>query len=171
MTRDDHDKNLIIRVKEDTDNVLPSAASVAVLNLLRLSRFAERKDFSEAARKTLNAAVSGIKKHPTAAPQMLVSMGFAMADPVQVVIAGSGDGESTRQMLKAARSAVVPGKTVMLVDGDDNRKRVAKRLPFSENIKMINGEPAAYVYVQNQCKAPVTDAVALKKLLGPSGTG
>ena len=36
MTATDQDPNLILRVKEDMDNVEPSASSVAALNLLRL---------------------------------------------------------------------------------------------------------------------------------------
>jgi len=165
MTRDAHDKNLIIRVKEDTDNVLPSAASVTALNLLRLSRFNDREDFSAVAEKTLRAAFPGIRKHPTSAPQMLVALGFSMTKSIQIIIAGPDDSKNTRSMLKIARSAIIPGKTVLLVDGSDTRKMLAKNRPFIENIHMVKAKSTAYVCFENYCKEPVTDPDALKRLL------
>ncbi len=55
MTAMDQDTHLLLRVKEDTDNVEPSASSVAALNLLRLAQYTDRKDYQEMAEKTLKS--------------------------------------------------------------------------------------------------------------------
>lgn len=165
MTRAGHDRSLILRAKESTDNVVPSAASVTVLNLLRLSRFSNRTGFSKAARHIMKATLSDVKKNPAAAPQMLVALGYDMAEPVQVIIAGNAVSNTTREMLAISREALIPGKIVMLVGGDRHRKSLAKHLPFVENVEPIQGKPAAYVCVGTLCKEPVTQPRALRMLL------
>ena len=59
MTGPEHDKNLILRVKDDSDSVIPSPGSVAIRNLLRLFRITGRMDFAQAAEKTIEAILSG----------------------------------------------------------------------------------------------------------------
>ncbi|MBL7179203.1 MAG: hypothetical protein ABIK98_16595 [Pseudomonadota bacterium] len=98
MTHTKHDRHLILRVKEDSDTPIPSAGSVAALNLLRLSRFTHRPDFSNAAEKTMTAFGSRINNYPQFSPQMLVSMIFAYSNPVQIV--GDRTSQQTRSMLK-----------------------------------------------------------------------
>ena len=74
-----------------------------------------------------------------------------MARPVQIIIAGTGDAENTRLMLETVRTAVIPGKTVMLVDGPDTRKKLAKRRPFIENVGMIQGKPSTIRHSMDRC--------------------
>jgi len=71
MTSTDHDKNLILRIKDDSDSVIPSPGSVAIHNLLRLSEIAGRPDFRQAAEKTVQAVLSGDGFHPASYPHML----------------------------------------------------------------------------------------------------
>ena len=77
MTHAEHDRHLILRVKEDSDTPIPSAGAVAALNLLRLARFTQRPDFSGAAEKTLAAFGHRVNGYPQFAPHMLVAMVFA----------------------------------------------------------------------------------------------
>ncbi|MBU1399218.1 MAG: hypothetical protein KKE00_00765, partial [Proteobacteria bacterium] len=74
MTGPEHDKHLILRVKDDLDSVIPSPGSVAILNLLRLSRITGRLDFAQAAEKTIEAVLSGDAFHPASFPHMLAGL-------------------------------------------------------------------------------------------------
>jgi len=71
MTGPEHDKNLILRVKDDSDSVIPSPGSVAIRNLLRLSGITGRMDFAKIAEKTIQAILSGDNFHPASFPYML----------------------------------------------------------------------------------------------------
>jgi len=71
MTDPEHDKNLILRVKDDSDSVIPSPGSIAIRNLLRLSGITGRMDFIQAAEKTIEAILSGDTFHPASFPHML----------------------------------------------------------------------------------------------------
>ncbi|MFZ5564487.1 MAG: thioredoxin domain-containing protein [Thermodesulfobacteriota bacterium] len=73
MTPKDHDAHLLIRMKEDTDNVLPSAGSVAARNFYRLAAYTGREDFAAAARATVNTLAPLLVKHPSAAPLLLAA--------------------------------------------------------------------------------------------------
>ncbi|MFH2046320.1 MAG: thioredoxin domain-containing protein [Pseudomonadota bacterium] len=71
MTSNEHDKHLIIRIKDDSDSVIPAHGSVAIQNLLRLSKISGRTDFREIAQKTIEAALSANTFHPALFPYML----------------------------------------------------------------------------------------------------
>ncbi|MBA4369780.1 MAG: thioredoxin domain-containing protein, partial [Desulfobacterium sp.] len=88
MTREDHDKNLLLRIKEEGDNVLPAAGSIASLALWKLSMYTGNDDFQSKARKIVISALSNPDLHPSSAPQMLVTMGTILASPVQIAVAG-----------------------------------------------------------------------------------
>ncbi len=169
MTEANHDKHLIVRVKEDHDSVIPAAGSVATLNFLRLSGYGDRADFKKAAEKTLKSFVPKIRQNPEVFTQMLVTMNFALAKPVQVIIAGSADESDTRDMLKKIRymsvTGSIPGMTIFLVSSNEDRARLKKYFSFIESIKQKDGRATAYVCKDYTCSKPVTNVDMLLNLL------
>ncbi len=71
MTNPDHDKNLIMRIKDDADGVIPSPGSVAIRNILCLSGITGRIDFAGVAEKTIESVLSGENFHPASFPHMM----------------------------------------------------------------------------------------------------
>jgi len=169
MTEANHDKHLIIRIKEEHDNVIPAAGSVATLNFLRLSGYGDRSDFKKAAEKTLKSFVPKIWQNPEAFTQMLVTMNFALAKPVQVIIAGSMDDNETINMLEKIRLmsilGSIPGMTIFVVSSDADRARLKKYLSFVESIKQKDNKATAYVCKDYTCSKPVTNPDMLLNLL------
>jgi uncharacterized protein YyaL (SSP411 family) len=171
MTRSDKNSGLIMRIKEDTDNAIPSAGSVACLNLIRLSSLSDRPEFPKAAEKSLKAVQSKLRPDPSAGPQALVAFGSYLKKPPQVIIAGDGDDERTKVLLKTVRSVFIPGRSVILVDGNGSREKLTRHLPFINFVKAVNGVPTAYMCVNQTCKAPVTSPEALLKLITSPESG
>jgi len=169
MTEVNHDKHLIVRVKEEHDSVIPAAGSVATLNFLRLLGYGDRADFKKAAEKTLKSFVPKIRQNPEAFTQMLVTMNFALAKPVQIIIAGSVDDNGARDMLKKIRSmsilGSIPGMTIFLVSSDADRTKLKKYFSFIESIKQKDGRATAYVCKDYTCSQPVTTVDMLLNLL------
>ncbi|MCJ7541094.1 MAG: thioredoxin domain-containing protein, partial [Desulfobacterales bacterium] len=118
MTRKGHDKQIDLRIKEDTDNVIPSAGSVAVSNGLRLARFADSKGYSAIVEQTFKGILARIHSQPDSAPELLVALITSLTQPVEVIIAGDRNTADTRSMLKTVNSVYYPGKIVILVDND-----------------------------------------------------
>jgi len=165
MTRKTHDQHLIIRIKEENDSVLPSANSVSVINLLRLSQFFDRKDLVGLAEETIAFFFNKMGQHPGAMPQMLVALEMALSKPVQVVIVWDKDSKNTKMMLNTVRSIFVPGMVVIGVGGDKTRRALARHLTVINSMKSITGLATAYVCSDFSCKEPTTDILRLKQML------
>jgi uncharacterized protein YyaL (SSP411 family) len=164
MTAADSGKDLLARVKEDTDNVEPSASSIAALNALRLAQFTDNGKLRERAEKTIESLGAQVQRMPRAMPQMLAAVDFATAKSRQVVIVGKRDDPGTQEMLRAVRSRFIPVKIVMLVE-DSTKEKLSSLLPFLRSVHAVKGKPTAYVCVHYACDLPTTDLSELGDLL------
>jgi uncharacterized protein len=165
MTAADQDKDLLLRLKEDMDNVEPAASSVAALNLLRLAQYTDRKDFQDMAEKTLAGFGRRLQDAPRGLAQMLVALDFFLTEPRQIVIAGQRDAQDTRAMLRTLNDHFIPVKTVFLADGGPVQKRLSGRLDFLSAMHPLEGQATAYVCVRHTCKQPTRDPQILDHLL------
>lgn len=165
MTRKGHDKKIDVRIKEDTDSVIPSAGSVAVLNGLRLGRFVDSIEYSTIVEQTLKSVLAKIHVYPDSAPELLVALMTSQAKPLEVIIAGDCNAADTRSILKTVNSVFIPGKMVILIDSSATRNRLARYLPFIASVEKIDDKATVYVCTDKTCKPPVTDPEAVRKLL------
>jgi uncharacterized protein YyaL (SSP411 family) len=77
----DHEE-LLVRIKDMHDSVLPSGNSVAVRNLLRLARLAKKPEYRQYAEQTLEAAAQVMQETPRNAVNMAVALNeFLMLTP------------------------------------------------------------------------------------------
>jgi uncharacterized protein YyaL (SSP411 family) len=152
MTAAGEDKHLILRIKENTDNVEPSAGSVAALNLLRLAQHTDRSDLEALAKKTLRCFGSTLQTTPRALPVMLTALDFALTEPRQVVIAGKPGAEDVQAMLRTLHRHYIPVKTLILAASD---------APY----KPLEGKAAAYICIRHACQQPTNDPAILNDLL------
>jgi uncharacterized protein YyaL (SSP411 family) len=146
-------KDLILRVKDDYDGADPSGNAVATMSLLKLAAITERKDFREAADKTLRLFSDRLQQLPQAVPFLLAALDFSSEEPRRAVIVGEGD----RALLRGAHSAFQPNKVVL-----GNAGAVE---PFAKTLKPKDEKPTAYVCTGTACQPPTHDASKLKALL------
>ncbi|HEY2952482.1 MAG TPA: thioredoxin domain-containing protein, partial [Verrucomicrobiae bacterium] len=109
--------DLILRMKEDYDGAEPSGNSVAILALLKLSAMTERKDFKEAAEKSLRFFSDRLQKSPQAVPYMLMALDFSLDEPRRAVLAGDPKAAATRELLRAAHAVYQPNKVILGTEG------------------------------------------------------
>jgi uncharacterized protein YyaL (SSP411 family) len=166
LTRPDHDQELILRVKEDTDSVMPSASSVAALNLQRLARLTDRDDLQGMADLTIETALTRMSAHPEALPGMLLARNAQRAPLVQTVVVGAWEHPETQAMLRVARPTKGDGRALAWAADEAHIRRTAREIPFAARAKLLDGPPAAFVCIQRSCREPVTTAEALTTLLG-----
>lgn len=161
----DHDPLLLVRAKEEGDNVEPSAASVAAFNLLRLSRLLGREDFRQAGERMINVHL-GSAAGPLSFPVLNGAALLADAPPRELVIVGDSRLGETQSLLKVASDYFLPEMAVILLESPDNP--LIKRLPFLKEMGLVKGKPAAYYCHNFTCQAPVASADELRGLLGSS---
>jgi uncharacterized protein YyaL (SSP411 family) len=165
MTKEEHDGHLIVRIKDEHDSVLPSANSISAINLLRLSRFFNREDLERLSRHTIGSFFSKISRFPGAMPQMLIALQMSLSKPVQIIVIGETASDKTTQMIKAARSVAIPGKTVILIADPATRLQIEGHLPFVKEMTALDGLPTAYMCLGFRCLKPATDPEKVKQLL------
>jgi uncharacterized protein YyaL (SSP411 family) len=159
------DASVLLRMKDDNDSAEPAASSVAALNLARLAAIMNDAQMEEGARKTIGAFAPQLSHFPSAMPQMLAAFDFVERGTMQIVIAGPREDERTQRLLKEVRDRFLPRAVVLLLDDDASRKFLGRTNEAVRAMKMIEGKPASYVCRNFTCKAPVTEASALAKLL------
>ncbi len=158
------DDSLVLRLKDDYDGAEPSGNSVAALGLLRLAEMTGRREFRQAAERTLEAFAARIASLPTALPQMLVAADFALAKPKQILIAGSNSDPRTRTLAAEVRRRFLPHRTLLLAE-EPARAWLGRELPVIGQVREIDGGPAAYVCENYACRLPVTGVDELAELL------
>ncbi|MBA4146564.1 MAG: thioredoxin domain-containing protein [Verrucomicrobia bacterium] len=148
--------DLILRIKEDYDGAEPSANSVAMIALLKLAAICDRKDFKEAAEKTLRLFSERMQKLPQAVPHMLIALDFWLEEPRRAVIVGHPEEAGTRQLLDAAHSVYQPNKVVMGATG-----------PVEEFVKTlpVTNAPLVFLCTGTACQPPTKDVAEIQGLL------
>ncbi len=147
------------RRKEVYDGALPSGNSVALLNLLRLSRLSGDSEFEELASKTLRAFSGEAQMAPTAHTFLLLAVDFAAGPAYNVILVGDSDEDSMRNMLKALRGNHLPNTVISL------KKPSEAGLGY----KRIGGKATAYVCRGKTCMPPTNETEKMLQLLGLSG--
>ena len=162
---DGRDASVLVRSKEDYDGAEPSGNSIATLLLLRLAQFTDRTSYRQAAEKTLALFGNHMHNAPQVVPQMLCALDFYLSKPRQIIIAGKPDAANTRTMLRVVNERYLPNKVLILADGSERQKTLAKLSPFIETIRPLDGKATAYVCVNYACQLPTNDLRTLERLL------
>jgi uncharacterized protein YyaL (SSP411 family) len=148
--------DLILRLKEDYDGAEPSGNSVAILALLELGRITERKEFTDAAEKSLRLFANRLEETPQAVPYMLQALDFSLQEPKRAVVAGDPAKPETGALLHAIHSVYQPNKVVL--------GNVGPVEPFARTLAAKNGAEV-YLCTATACQPPSHEAEKVKAML------
>jgi hypothetical protein len=160
--------DLITRSKSGYDGALPSGNSVAALAFYRLARLTGEEGYAARATAILRAYRDLIGQMPAGFSAMLCALDFYVDRAREIALVGR-DAQGARQMLATVRRLFVPNKVVAFSDeGDAGAGEHAAIVPLLAGKVAKSGKATAYVCENFQCKAPVTDAEMLEKVLAGS---
>ena len=161
----DDGENLILRQKEIYDGAIPSGNSVAMLNMVRLSRITGNPDL-EAQAAAMNAQFGGIiRSTPSNHGQFMIAMGLLTQPAHEIVIAGVPTGEDTGEMLNALRRHYIPNAVILLRPPDEESPDIVSIAPFTKDFKPLDNRATAYVCSNFTCHSPTTDVGEMLRLL------
>jgi len=155
-----------VRRKEIYDGAIPSGNSVAMLNLLRLSRITGDADLEEKASQIAAAFSRKVEQFPGAFTQLLTAVDFALGPTHEVVIVGRSEDEDTRRLVGALRRRFLPNKVVVLRPTGQEAHEIARLVPHVKPYAAVEGRPTAYVCSNYACELPTTDAAEMLRILG-----
>lgn len=145
-------KSLIIRPKKIYDNVLPSANSIAVTNLLRLSFLTGDGLLRERAQKILRLYYPSICVSPLAFSYMLSNLDFYF-NPIEIRLIGVKEDSKTERMLNTIYKKYLPHKILNF--------QVSPALPLKEG----STYPSIFICRGSTCLPVLHDEEELERVL------
>ncbi|MBV8375497.1 MAG: thioredoxin domain-containing protein, partial [Verrucomicrobia bacterium] len=157
--------DILFRIKEDHDGAEPAANSVAAMNLVRLSRIFDQKEYQHAAARLIGTFHAALEQRPAALPQMLSALDALMAEPLQIVVAGEKNQPATVELLRVIRERFLPNKVVILADGGAGQHWLAQQIEALRVLAPLQSQGVAYVCQNFHCQLPVTGTEQLAQIL------
>lgn len=142
----------IPRIKQNYDGAVPSGNSVALHDLLRLSRLANEVSFEQYASKMLGAFAEDIKGYPMGHTFMLAGLDFLIGPSFNVIVAGNPADNGTQGMLDTLRRQYIPSLTLTLWTSER-----AKAAPAGVSYEKTDGKATVYVCKNQTCMPPTNE--------------
>jgi uncharacterized protein len=153
--------DLPVRQKTAQDGPTPSANSVALGNLLRLSRLLGRPDLEEKARNTMQAFAREARNHPEGYLHFLCGAEYAINASAEIILAGGPGAKGMAEMVEALGRAYLPQAAILM-----SHEALEQQVPFLRGCPVVEGKATAYLCRNKTCEPPITDPEKLLKALG-----
>jgi len=162
------DHSVLVRLKADYDGAEPTGNSVSALNLLRLAWITGNEDWLQKAGATIKAFGERLNNYPPILPQMLVAYDLQESKPRQFVVAGKLGRPDTEIMLAMLRKRFLPGKIVLLADGEA-KQFLGQYQPFLAELPAQENKTTVYLCENFSCQLPISNLDDLAKRLDDLG--
>ena len=140
------------RMKQVYDGAVPSGNSVALQNLLRLSRLTLDQTYEETATKLVKAFSSEVQGAPEAYTWLLAGVDFSVGPSHSVLLVGDLEEENTAEMLGALKKLYMPNMVAAV--------KLPEKAGFGYS--KLEGKATAYVCRDQMCLPPTNQT---KKML------
>jgi uncharacterized protein YyaL (SSP411 family) len=162
----DDGENLILRQKDIYDGAIPSGNSVAMLNLVRLSRLTGNHELEAQAAAIGRAFAGHVQRVPSRHSCFMMAMGFLVYTAFEIVITGAPEDEDTEEMIRAIRRQYLPNAVVLLRPPDDAvASQITGIAPFTKDLNPVQDRATAYICRNFACHRPTTDVHEMLRLL------
>lgn len=156
----------LAREKPVYDGTLPSANSVAVLNLLRFHELTSNDKYRAEAQAAIRYLADAVERSPAAAPDLMQAIDFFLDDAKTIVIVTAGDRSEAEPFLRKLGATFMPNHVLTVVQQGESLNRHAKYLPIIEGKRAIRGNTTAYVCIHGICDLPTSDVDVFAKQIG-----
>jgi uncharacterized protein len=157
---------LPVRPKELHDGALPSSNSVALSNLILLSRLTGKSQWEERAHRLAEAFAPMAGRQPAAFAHYLNGLDLALRSGQEVVVTGGPEASDTRALLKALQLPFAP-HLVAHLKSERNADRLSHVAAFTKDLASAGQQATAHICIGFNCQNSTTDVtMMLKQLLG-----
>ena len=154
-------ESLIVRTQEIYDGAVPSGNAIAALVLLRLGDLTADPELGRQGRETVDAFAAALAASPTAFPQLLLALDFALGPTTEVVLAGDPGSPDLRAMLAGLDRRFLPRTVVAVRPPGAAGERMVALAPFLAAHEARDGRATAYVCRNYACSLPTSDPAAM----------
>lgn len=161
FTADDAEE-LLARTKNPRDGAIPSGNSVAAMNLVRLARLLDRKDYQAKAESIFRAFSEQVGQSPAAFERLLCALDFYHQRTREIAVVGDLAAPNTKVLVRTVFDRYLPNKVVALSDGSAES---GEGIALLREKTAKDGSATAYVCENFVCKKPVITPEELAPLL------
>ncbi|CAL1708631.1 unnamed protein product [Somion occarium] len=165
------DEHIIVRMKEAQDGAEPSAASISLYNLNRLSHFAEDKykDYHTKARSVIKSNSQLLNSAPFAVATMVSAAMMWQKGYKQFIVTGSPSSVKTVAFFESIRKPFIPNRVLIHLDPDHPPQELARLNGTLQGLitedSLANSEPNIRICETFTCGLPIYETEELKKHL------
>ena len=156
-------EQLIQRMKDDSDQSIPSGTGIMALNLQRIFALTDDAKLFKTAEQIFAKYGAQYVSNPYGYASHLNALDFYLAKPNEIVII-LPEGGKAGALLQAVRQKFIPNKVLVVQTAGS-----ASDSPVSASVlqgrKTVNGKPTAYVCRDFSCSLPLTNSAELLELL------
>lgn len=157
-------EELIARQKDVYDGAIPSGNSIALLNLIRLSKFTADSNLEKKASELVKYFSGYISKSLSAFSMFMCALDFQLHSSTEIVIAGNQKDTAVREGLNLVNNIFNPNKIVILKSNEE-KKNPTDLLAFTKEMKVVNNKPTFYVCKNFICNRPVSNLEEFQMLI------
>jgi hypothetical protein len=159
------DPSIRVRMKDGFDGAEIAGNSLAACAVQSLGALLGRREWLAEAERAFGYYRRRLSGGAWAMPRMLVAMDLAVSPPRHVVVAGDPERADTRALIREFDRRFLPRDLLLVADGGERSRRLARLAPFAAALTPQGGRAAAYVCVDHACRLPVTEAAEFAALL------
>jgi len=158
-------EELLVRKKEIYDGAVPSGNSVAMLNLIRISRMTANIELEEKAAKINKAFSFSIEQSLLAHSLFLSTLEYIFGTAFEVVIVGQSDDKNTDLMLDTLNREFIPNKVLLFLPTNSDSPEILEATEFVRFKTTVDEKTTAHVCINRFCKFPTNDISKMLELL------
>jgi uncharacterized protein YyaL (SSP411 family) len=134
---------------------------MAITALLKLAGFTNDLRYVDIAHKALTQMQPMLAQYPLGFGQWLQALAYALSKPKETPRVGAPNSADTQALLSIVRD----GYRLFQVVAFEPPTTLLPTVPLLKDRGLMNGKPAAYIYRNFACQAPVTEAEELRPQL------
>lgn len=165
FTADDGEE-VLVRQKHSFDGALPSANSVALQNLLSLSRMTANQDLEKIADRLIKAFAPRMSSAPTAHTQFLSGVSFALGPTYEVIVVGNVTSHDTHTMFRRLRQLYAPNMVLIFKPTDTVPAAITQLAEYTTHYGTLEDKTTVYVCSNYVCQQPTTNPTTVLEQLG-----
>jgi len=147
---------LMTKPKNDTDEPIPAGRSVAIMNLLRLGRLTDRREYLETAKRSLLVYAGSAAEYPVENSYMLSDVEFYLSPASEIVIVVDSSKSNWKQLQQVINHSYLPHSVILYKD-INGYSADAQKSPLTQSRHLIADKPTVYVCRNSTCDHPITD--------------
>ncbi len=158
----------LVRSQSIYDRTLPSGNSVAALVCLRLHHLTGEKKFHQRAQAILSSFQGPARQAPLAFAQLLTVQALYLAPLLELTVVGPPTARQTLDLLQEIYRHFLPERRLVLKNPQE-AARIEKLIHGLQFYTLQDGQPAAYICVEQACLPPLASPAQLAASLSQLG--